>query len=122
MFRKRRTSFTSESFPAAVCRALTDDFTIDGGEYWSHVLHACELAKTTKDPALISEGIRQLRKRIQSPNHLLVMKGLLLVESLVKNCSSTQYVLSTTPRRHAATPPHFSGFVLCLLTSFLCFP
>ena len=89
MFRKR-TSFDSESFPAAVCLALTDDFQLDGGEFWTHALNACELAKTTKDPALCAEGIRQLRKRIQSPNHLLVMKGLLLVESLVKNCSTTQ--------------------------------
>jgi hypothetical protein len=89
---KKRLSFTSESFPASVCRALTDDFQLDGGEFWSHCLDACELAKTTKDPALCTEGVRQLRKRIQSPNHLLVMKGLLLVESLVKNCSTSQYV------------------------------
>ena len=87
---KKRVSFSAESFPAAVCRALTDDFQLDGGEFWTHCLDACELAKTTRDPSLCAEGIRQLRKRIQSTNHLLVMKGLLLVESLVKNCSTDQ--------------------------------
>ena len=30
---KKRVSFSAESFPAAVCRALTDDFQLDGGEF-----------------------------------------------------------------------------------------
>ena len=87
---KKRVSFNSESFPASVCRALTDDFTIDGGEFWTNCLDTCEAAKICKDPVLCKEGIRQLRKRIQSPEHRLVMKGLLLVDFLVKNCSTNQ--------------------------------
>ena len=90
IFRRRRgsrgssKSYDEGSFPALIL-AATDEMclTLD----WSRVMAACDKAGTLDNEAEIEEGIRMLRKRIQEKQHRVVMHGLAVAESLVKNCS-----------------------------------
>ena len=80
-----------DSFVGLVSRA-TSEMLLDTD--WSLVMQCCDTANTISDPTEAQEGIRLIRKQIQSGQHRVIMHGLVLLESLVKNCSENFRFLS----------------------------
>ena len=82
---------TPDSFIGLISRA-TSEMLLETD--WALVMQVCDAAAAVSDPAEATEGVRLVRKQIQSGQHRVVMHGLVLLESLVKNCSENFRFLS----------------------------
>lgn len=108
MFRRRaRRRSSKESNPnalPALVLAATDEMRLSLD--WGRVMEVYERANSIQDDDELAEGVRILRKRIQDKQHRVVMYGLAVAESLVKNCSNNFAVL-----KHVASTKFMKSMV-----------
>ena len=89
MFRRKKDARAKNAAPDSfigLVMSCTSEMEIQSD--WTKILQCSDAANDAANVDDLEEGVRQMRKRLKSKQHRVVMHALTLVESLVKNCNT----------------------------------